>query len=338
MTSSGGTIKPTLAITIGDPAGIGPEVALRAALAERGQSAARLILVGDRPVLADIAARLGLTVRLVDANLEGDSTPQDLPSVEIIDTGVLSSPLPLGKASAEGGTASFRAIERSIELAGAGKVNGVVTAPINKRALSLAGIQFPGHTEIFGEFTAAANYAMLMYSERLAVGLVTCHQSLRSVPETLTAARIETVGRLLVENVERIRGVRPRLAVLGLNPHAGEEGLFGDEEDRLMVPAIAALRAAGIDAEGPLPPDTAFTPRALERYGAHLCLYHDQGLIPFKMISFDDGVNVTMGLPFVRTSVDHGTAYDLAGSGRAEVGSMLEAIELAARLATVPLR
>jgi 4-hydroxythreonine-4-phosphate dehydrogenase len=311
------TPRTTLALTIGDPAGIGPEVALRAALEPDIRALCRLLLVGDQIVLEDTARWLGVS----------------LADVEILDTKCLSSIPPLAVASRAGGEASYAAITLAIDEAIAGRVHGVVTAPINKLSLKLAGIDFPGHTEIFGERTAAAHYAMMMYSERMAVGLVTCHQSLASVPAALTVERIAEVGRLLSDAVARIRGCRPRMAVLGLNPHAGESGLFGDEESRVVVPAIQLLQAEGHLVEGPLPPDTAFTVAARDRCDAHLCLYHDQGLIPFKMISFEDGVNVTMGLPFVRTSVDHGTAFDIAGKGIAAIGSMKEAIRLAVRLA-----
>lgn len=308
--------RPTLAITIGDPAGIGPEVSIRAAREASVRAICQPVLVGDRIVLESIATRLGLS----------------LDGLTVEDTGFLTHVPPLAEASAECGGASYAAIIRAIDGALAGRFHGVVTAPINKVSLKKAGIDFPGHTEIFGERTAAPHFAMLMYSERLAVGLVTCHQSLTSVPGSLSTERIVEVGRLLAESVSKIRGRAPRVAVLGLNPHACESGLFGDEEARYVEPAIAQLRAEGWDVDGPLPPDTAFTPAALRRYGAHLCLYHDQGLIPFKMISFDDGVNVTMGLPFVRTSVDHGTAFDIAGKGIAQIGSMVEAIRLAAKL------
>jgi 4-hydroxythreonine-4-phosphate dehydrogenase len=254
--------------------------------------------------------------------------------IEVLDTQTLEEAPALALPSEAGGLASYAAINLSIDEALAGRFAAVVTAPINKLAMSLAGVKQPGHTEIFIERTRTPHGAMMMYSERLAVGLVTCHQSLASVPGSLSTNAIVQTGRLLSTSVERIRGRKPRMAVLGLNPHAGESGLFGDEDLRVVAPAIRQLEEEGFIVQGPLPPDTAFTPAMLKRHDAHLCLYHDQGLIPFKMISFDDGVNVTMGLPFPRTSVDHGTAYDLAGRGVAEIGSMLAAIRLAAKLAS----
>ncbi len=324
-----GPPAPRLALTIGDPAGIGPEISLRAA------AGADAVLVGDRCVLEETARRLGLDIRIDSYKLEdlaGGFPAQQAGHVRLLDTGILPRPVPPGKACAEGGRAAFRAIELAIEGAGSGVFHGVVTGPINKRAFAMAGIGFPGHTEIFAARTGTKNFAMLMYSEKIAVGLATCHQPLRSVPDSLTTARLVEVGHLLDESVGRLLGRRPRIAVLGLNPHAGEEGLFGDEEERVIRPAIEWLQRDGIDAEGPLPPDTAFTPAALARYGAHLCLYHDQGLIPFKALAFDTGVNVTMGIPFVRTSVDHGTAYDIAGKGTADPASLRSAIAVARAL------
>jgi 4-hydroxythreonine-4-phosphate dehydrogenase len=327
--------RPVLALTTGDPAGVGPEISVRAACEPAVCAAARLLLLGDACVLGPMAERFCPGVPVVVHSPAGVRTAPapDTAVIEIVDMAALAAPVPMGAPTAEGGAACYRYITEAIDMARRGAVDGVVTAPISKSALRKAGIDFPGHTEIFGEFTHTASYAMMMYSERLAVGLVTCHQSLASVPGALTTARIVEVGGLLHRAVARIRGAAPRMAVLGLNPHAGEDGLFGREEIDVVAPAVAALRAAGIDAHGPYPPDTAFTPHMLARHGAHLCLYHDQGLIPFKMMAFDEGVNVTMGLPFPRTSVDHGTAYDIAGQGVARIESLVEAILLGARLA-----
>lgn len=324
---------PIVAITIGDPAGIGPEISLRVASMPHLRVLCRPVLVGDRCVLESIGPATGVTTPLRCIDESGLALPPQGDAIELVDCGTLSHAVPLSVASPEGGRASHAAIHRAIDLALAGKVHAVATAPINKLSLNMAVPGSIGHTEIFGERTASASFAMMMYHDRMAVGLVTVHQALATVPGSLTVDRIVAVGRLLSDSVERIRGVRPRVAVLGLNPHAGEGGMLGGEEIATVIPAIEALKRAGIDAEGPLPPDTAFTTAALERYGAHLCLYHDQGLIPFKMLCFDAGVNVTMGLPFPRTSPDHGTAYDIAGRGIAATSSMEAAVELAARLA-----
>lgn len=327
--------KPILALTTGDPAGVGPEISLKAALIPAIRSCCRLVLVGDLCVLGEVSRRLRIHGKLVGVtagDVKDSSRPGGANVIEVLDCKALDAPPTPSFASPEGGRSSFRYIETAIQLAREGIFSGVVTGPINKKAFQLAGISFPGHTEVFGEYTGTDSFAMMMYSEKMAVGLVTCHQSLRSVPGDLTKERIVEVGRLLADNVARIRGSRPRVAALGLNPHAGEEGLFGDEELWIVTPAVTELRALGYDVEGPLPPDTAFTPDRLAHYGAFLCLYHDQGLIPFKMIAFDEGVNVTMGLPFPRTSVDHGTAYDIAWKGVASTSSLQEAIHLAAKL------
>lgn len=322
-----------LALTVGDPAGIGPEICLRAA------TGTDLLLVGDACVLEEAARRAGHPMRLsictLDALASGRPPGAAEGTVHLLDTGALTAPVPLGMPSAEGGRASFAAIGLAIEGARRGLIDAIVTAPVNKLALSMAGIDFPGHTEIFADRTGTRNFAMLMYSPKVAVALATCHQSLRSVPDSLTVDRLVEVGKLLDSYIVRLRGKRPRIAVLGLNPHAGESGLFGNEEARAVAPAVERLRGAGIDAEGPLPPDTAFTPAALGVYTAHLCLYHDQGLIPFKALAFDTGVNITMGIPFVRTSVDHGTAYDIAGKGLADDSSLREAVAAARELLAV---
>ncbi|MCC6547984.1 4-hydroxythreonine-4-phosphate dehydrogenase PdxA [Candidatus Sumerlaeota bacterium] len=332
------THKPVLALTTGDPAGIGPEISLRVAADRSLRDLCRLILIGDASALESIRpiskvddAILAFPPDQIESVL--GNQPHD-GVVELLDCGVLPQAIPLAMPGEQGGAASFAYIRTAIELARAGMLDGVVTAPVNKLAWSLAGVTHPGHTEAFAEYTNSQRVAMLMYSDKLAVGLVTCHQSLATVPDALTVEGIVATGELLHESMEKIRGRKPRLGVLGLNPHAGESGLFGHEERRVIGPAVNQLRAQGIDADGPIPPDSAFTAKSLSRYDAFVCMYHDQGLIPFKMVSFDDGVNVTMGLPFVRTSVDHGTAYDLAGRGVAGITSLVAAVKLAAQLAT----
>lgn len=330
--------KPVFALTTGDPAGIGPEISLRAAEREDIRSLARLILVGDRVVL-EAAAELVNARRTLHFYQSSEihqalSRPAPDPeAIEILDIGALSKLPRVGKVDPDAGRASYEYIQAGIDLAKDSHTAGVVTAPINKAAMHAAGLEFPGHTEIFGHTTGSDLYAMMMYHPRMAIGLVTCHLPLMEVSSLLTTERIADVGRLLIRSVKKIRGESPRLAVLGLNPHASEGDIFGSEECNVITPAVEQLWSEGFAVDGPLPPDSAFTAAALEKFGAHLCLYHDQGLIPFKMLHFDEGVNVTMGLPFVRTSVDHGTAYDIAGKGIADIGSMNSAITLAAKLA-----
>jgi 4-phospho-D-threonate 3-dehydrogenase / 4-phospho-D-erythronate 3-dehydrogenase len=208
----------------------------------------------------------------------------------------------------------------------------MVTAPISKKALELGGVKYPGHTEMLADLTKTQHYAMLLYSDEIACAFVTCHQSLRSVADSISFERVLEVSGLAIANVAALRGRTPRLCLLGVNPHAGEEGLFGDEEQNVLIPAKNALLAKGISVEGPLPPDTAFTPQARKRFDCYISMYHDQGGIPFKMLAFETGVNITMGLPIIRTSPDHGTAFDIAWQGKVRPDSFYCAYEMAIRL------
>jgi 4-hydroxythreonine-4-phosphate dehydrogenase len=231
------------------------------------------------------------------------------------------------------GRAAARFIEEAVRLCMDGCAAAMVTAPISKKALNLAGVNFPGHTEMLASLVGSRRVSLMLFSEKIAVAFVTLHQSFASVPGALTVERILEVGAALNRYMRLLRGGRPRLALLGLNPHAGEEGLFGDEEERILAPAVQRLRALGIQVDGPLPSDVAFTTESLERYAGYIALYHDQGGIPFKMIAFDVGVNVTMGLGIIRTSPDHGTAFDIAWKGKVRPDSFMSAFHLAVRLA-----
>ena len=238
-----------------------------------------------------------------------------------------------GKISELTGHSSFNYVKSAIDDALAGKVAAVVTGPINKKAWQAGGITYPGHTELFADKSGCTSYCMLMTSPIISCSLVVCHAGYQEVPALMTRERISEVIVLTHEAMLRMRGRQPRLAVLGLNPHAGEQGLFGNgEEESIIMPAIEAAREQGIEIVGPLPPDTAFMPSQRERTDAYVCMYHDQGLIPFKALAFDTGVNTTLGLPIVRTSVDHGTALDIAWQGKADPSSMFAAIELAVQL------
>ena len=239
--------------------------------------------------------------------------------------------VPLGMVNAEAGKAAGLAIQTAAELALSGSIDGMATCPINKEGLRSAGYPHPGHTEFLAELTGTRNPIMMLAGDRLRVTLVTIHCPLREVPGRLTTEKIlETI--LGTDRGLRLDfGIhRPRLAVAGLNPHAGEAGLFGDEESRLIQPAVLQSREQGVDAYGPLPPDTVFVHASQGAYDAVVCMYHDQGLIPLKLLHFSDGVNVTLGLPIVRTSVDHGTAYDIAGTGQADPASLIQAVKTAA--------
>jgi 4-hydroxythreonine-4-phosphate dehydrogenase len=239
-----------------------------------------------------------------------------------------------GQVSAKTGAAGYRYVEKSISAALAKQVAAVATAPLNKEALHAAGIMYPGHTEIFAEKTGAASACMFQFSEEVRASFVTVHVGYHEVPALITRERILEVIELTAAAMRRIRGREPKLCVLGLNPHAGEHGLFGQkEEERFILPAVQAACEKGLQVEGPIPPDTAFIPAKRWAVDAFICMYHDQGHIPLKALAFDSAVNTTLGLPIIRTSVDHGTACDIAWQGKANAGSLFEAVKLAVKLA-----
>jgi len=300
---------------MGDPAGIGPEISLKAA--NQVTEICTPVLVGDRTVLEQVADKLGLS----------------LPET-ILDCKFISEPVMPGKLNAKYGEASFGYVISAIEGAKANKFDAVVTAPIAKAAWHMAGIYENGHTEVFAKACGIKDYAMMFWSPRLVVSLCTIHQSLASVPQTLTAERVKKVTELTGEAIRKIEDKEPKLCVLGLNPHAGEAGAFGTEDDTIIKPAIEQVKADGWDITGPMPADAAFMPHNLPAFDAFISMYHDQGTIPFKMVSMHDGVNTTLGLPIIRTSVDHGTAFDIAWQNKASESSLISAIELAVKLAT----
>lgn len=289
-------MKP-IAITVGDPSGIGPEIALKAARDPR-------VVAVCRPVLY------------------GPHTPEDL------------KPFPVGIVNAPAAHAAYDAIVRATEDARSGKVGAIVTAPISKEALALAGYPWRGHTDLLAHLCHAPEVAMMFWSDRLRVVLATVHIALAEVPSALTRARVRDVVMLTARALPAFGISDPRLAMAGLNPHAGEHGVMGDEETRVIRPALDDARLHGVHIGGPFPADTVFVRAARGEFDAVIACYHDQGLIPVKLIAFGRAVNVTLGLPIVRTSVDHGTAFDIAGQGRADEGSLVEAILLAARLAS----
>lgn len=311
---------PLVAISMGDPAGIGPELALRAVRDPRVTSVCRPIIYGSRALLARIAVRVNVPL----AEAIHEASPADF----VADT------VQPSLISAMHGRASAAWVDAAIRDCQSGTVAAMCTGPIHKQAWHAAGIPFPGHTEMLADRCGVSGgEAMLMYHDDLAVALVSVHQSIIQAAASLNTQRMVRITRQTAAIVQILRGKQPKIAMLGFNPHAGEGGLFGDEE-RFIVPAVVELKAAGFDIDGPLPPDTAFTPFARRRYDAWICQYHDQGLIPFKALCFDSGVNVTLGLPIIRTSVDHGTAYDQAWKGTASHDSLVAALVLAARMAT----
>jgi 4-hydroxythreonine-4-phosphate dehydrogenase len=325
--------EPPLAMTMGDPAGIGPELAL-AAWRDRTPGAPFFVLAPPA-VLAAAARRVGFEAPIIETDpaSAAGKFAEGLPVVPLAHA-VGAEP---GRPSAANAPATIESIRRAVEAVHRGEARAVVTNPIAKAVLYEAGFRFPGHTEYLGELAKAwgapAFPVMMIWSSALAVVPVTIHIPLAEAPRALSAELIVRTARVVDRDMRARFGVaRPRLAFAGLNPHAGEDGAMGREEITIIAPAIEALRAEGIEAAGPLPADTMFHPEARARYDVALTMYHDQGLIPVKTLAFDEGVNVTLGLPFVRTSPDHGTAFDIAGKGLANPASLIAAIRLADRL------
>ncbi|MDB5447218.1 MAG: pdxA [Phenylobacterium sp.] len=325
-----------LALTLGDPAGVGPEITVKAWQALRG-SGPPFLAVGDFQALASASAAGSSILRRITAPKEALQVfPEALPVLDL----PLRAPVIAGQPSAAAAPAIIQWIETAVGLALRGDVAGVVTAPIAKAPLYEAGFKFPGHTEFLGELTAAARWdgargpIMMLTAQDLRVTLVTVHAALARVPSLLSVEAIVNAGLVTAQALRRDFGVAaPHVAVAGLNPHAGESGSLGREEVEIVEPAVRALRDLGVDASGPYPADSLFPETMRRRYDAAVCLYHDQALIPVKMLDFWGGVNVTLGLPIVRTSPDHGTAFDIAGRGVARPDSLVAAIRLAHEIA-----
>jgi len=329
-------IRPVVAVTMGDPTGVGPEIIAMALCDQELRRSCRPLVLGDKGAMERAVAIAGVPLRievLLEELPPGEDCPdalylRPLSRLQPADM-VFCTPTPAS------GEAMFAYITAAARLCMAGDVAAMATAPINKEALNRAGHHYPGHTELLAELTGACEYVMMLAGDRLRVSLVTIHEALADVPRLITYDRVLSTIRTTYRDVSRYFRPQPRLAVLALNPHCGEGGLFGDEETRVIAPAVAAARTEGIDAVGPLSADTLFHFAAQGTYDAVVCMYHDQGLIPLKLLHFHDGVNVTLGLPIIRTSVDHGTAYNLAGTGTASPQSMVAAITMAARMATM---
>jgi 4-hydroxythreonine-4-phosphate dehydrogenase len=321
---------------MGDPAGVGPEVCLRLMSHLPTQERCVPLLFGDAVVLARVADQCELgTLPSVVSFTEWEQGNDEFTQPTIIDfSDGRSIDFTAGVVSELTGRASYRYIKAAIDAAIAGRVDAVATGPIHKKALNAAGIHFPGHTEIFAAETQSDRICMMLTCDEITCSFVTTHVGYRDVPALLTVERILEVIEISHTAMRQLRGRPPKLVVCALNPHAGEDGLFGDrEEERIITPAIELARARGISIEGPLPPDTAFLPGRRRETDCFVCMYHDQGHIPLKALAFDVAVNVTLGLPIIRTSVDHGTALDIAWQGKAEATSMFEAVKLAAQLA-----
>jgi 4-hydroxythreonine-4-phosphate dehydrogenase len=325
-----------LAVTLGEPAGIGPDITIKAWLRRAELGLAPFYLIGDARYIAQRADALGVKVAVTSARPE-DAASIFQDALPVADCGVAVTATP-GKPNETSAPAAINAIERAVADVFAGKARGVVTNPIAKNVLYRAGFAEPGHTEYLAKLAArktgkAVHPVMMLWAPELAVVPVTIHLPLVQAPLALNKDLIVETGRIVARDMKERFGVaRPRLAIAGLNPHAGEDGTIGTEDRDIVAPAVRALQAEGIDARGPLSADTMFHPAARESYDAALCMYHDQALIPIKTLAFDHGVNVTLGLPFVRTSPDHGTAFDIAGTGKADESSLVAALKLAARL------
>ncbi|MBA7572918.1 D-threonate 4-phosphate dehydrogenase [subsurface metagenome] len=335
--------KPIIGISMGDPAGVGPEIAVKALNRDTVHSVCHPLIIGDAWILERELKRYSpdKTLHVVR------SVHQCRFSAEVINVFDLDIPnsqdIPVGKISAVAGNAAFSTIMKLIELALRGEIDATVTGPVHKKAINDAGHHFTGHTEIFAEYTGTENYAMLLACEQLKVIHVTTHVPLREACDLITQGRVYSRIKLMHDGLMKLGIENPRIGVAGLNPHAGDEGLFGDEDTKAIQPAVEQAKTEGYKVEGPIPPDTLF-PKALGKYyDGCVAMYHDQGHIPFKMAGFawDDvkqamksvvGVNITLGLPIIRTSVDHGTAFDIAGQGLACEEALVDAIKYAAKM------
>ncbi len=314
---------------MGDPAGIGPEIIVKVHLAPDLPSVCRPVVYGDAGILRRAAEVAGIAVEVVPDGEPGPGRIAVRP-LSSLDPGLV----PFGRISEPGARAMARYIREAAEDALAGRVDAVVTCPITKEGLKAAGVPFPGHTEFLADLCGGPEVVMMLAGDRLRVSLVTIHVALRKALELLSSAVIERTVRITHDFFRKYMGTgSPRIAVAGLNPHAGEGGMFGDEEKTMVRPAVDACRRRGIDASGPYPPDTVFFRAYRGEFDVVVAMTHDHGLIPLKLVHFDDGVNVTMGLPIIRTSVDHGTAYDIAGKGTASPASLSAAVRMAAGMA-----
>jgi len=326
-------VTKIIAVTMGDPAGIGPEIIIKA-LAEGELSGTPAVVVGCAATFRRILA-LGVTpaaeLRIIDEVSQAHFAPG---VINVIDE-PLADPQALvpGKVQKEAGDLAYRCVKRATELAMAGHVHAIATAPLNKEALYSAGHIYPGHTELLAKLTHSRDYAMVLYTDKLKVIHVSTHIALRKFLDTLNHERVETVIQMADTFLRRVGYENPRIAVAGVNPHAGENGLFGDEEIKIVGPSVEKMKAKGINVAGPCPPDTVFLQTYEGMYDMVVAMYHDQGHIPLKLMGFYDGVNITAGLPFIRTSADHGTAFDIAWTGKAKSESMAISIQLAVQLA-----
>ena len=322
----------TIGITMGDPSGIGPEIILKSFENAEIRNL-RLIVIGDYSVM--LAAHNMLKIKSFKLNIVNGISECLFRNeiLNVLDLHLIKmNDLHPGSVQAISGNAAFECIRKAVEMAKNKEIDAIATAPLNKEALHLAGHKYPGHTEILASLTDTMDYAMLLYDKKLSVIHVSTHVSLIEAITSLRRERIEKVIGMANDSMKRLCQGMPRIAVAGINPHAGENGLFGNEEIKEIIPAVKNMKEKGINVEGPFPPDTIFLQTVQGKYDIVVAMYHDQGHIPLKLIGFNSGVNVTVGLPFIRTSVDHGTAFEIAWQGKANENSMSEAIKLAVKL------
>jgi 4-phospho-D-threonate 3-dehydrogenase / 4-phospho-D-erythronate 3-dehydrogenase len=327
--------KPIIAMTMGDPAGVGPEICVLTALSPEVTNRVNTFIIGDAKRLTEAASVLKGTGKLSALPvLRTISSVQDgkyeSGVIDVLDLHNVPEGLPWGQLSAAAGKCAYDYLEQAVRFAVDGTIDAICTAPLNKEAWKMAGIKFPGHTEALAALSGSPSSAMMLVNKALRVVHVTTHVSLKQAIEMATKERVLGRIRLTAESLEKFGVKNPRIAVAGLNPHAGEGGLFGTEEQQEIVPAIEEARALGLDVSGPWPPDSVYSRAANGEFDAVIAMYHDQGHIAIKMLGFDTGINVTLGLPILRTSVDHGTAFDIAGKGIAREQSMIESVLVAA--------
>ena len=326
--------RPIIGITMGDPAGIGPEIILLSLCKPSIYKACRPLVIGDLNILN--AAKKGVKSRLrIKSLVNPEKGIYKLGSIDVLNLSEIApDPSLWGNPTVETAKSMVNYIESACDLAAQGRISAMVTCPINKMAMQTAGCRYNGHTELLAERTKTDTFCMMLAGDRLRVVLVTIHVALRMVPSLLSTQKVLQTIKITWQALHDRFGLKkPRMAVAALNPHAGESGMFGDEEKNIILPAIHDAENEGIDVIGPLPPDTVYYQAANGYYDVVVSMYHDQGLIPFKLLHFHDGVNVTLGLPIIRTSVDHGTAYNIAGTGTADPGSLIAAITMAAQQA-----
>jgi len=337
-------MKPILAITMGDPAGIGPEITVRALNHRETYEQCRPIVTGDAAIMRQAVQLLGYDLHVNAVNNVADARFQygtiDVYDLQCVDL----STFEFGKVQPQCGNAAFQYIKKAIELAMAGEVDGTVTAPLNKEALNLAGHHYDGHTEIYATFTHTKKYAMMLADENIRVIHVSTHVPLRKACDLVKKERIIEVTELIHDACLQFGIEHPRIGIAGLNPHSSENGMFGWEEAQEIIPAVEELKARGFDVDGPVPPDSIFAKAKCGKYDGCVAMYHDQGHIPLKVCAFNwnketgkmesaKGVNITLGLPIIRVSVDHGTAFDVAGKGIASEDAMMLSIDYATRMA-----